>query len=356
MSSKKTSITVADVARAAKVSKATAARVLGGYGVASEKTRNAVTEAAEKLGYRSNELARSMSTGRTGLIGVVVGDIENAFFSRAVRGISDAANAAGLNLIITNSNEDLEQEREMVAVLMRQRVAGMIVAPTDVRHTAHLEAAISSGTPVVTFDRVADHLEADSVCGDDAAAADRVMRHLHELGHQNVAYVTAAGFQGGRLSDLDEIRITAVRNRIEAFLMASERVGTEDPMGLVFQNVIGEESAQDIVASILGHEPAITAVLASDSLIGASLYKAFKERGVRFPSDLSFVSWFDADWTKVTTPQISVVDQPTYEFGQKAMQCLIGRINGGSSKIEHMLIPTPLIARGSIGPRETCGD
>ncbi|MBU2889089.1 LacI family DNA-binding transcriptional regulator [Celeribacter halophilus] len=356
MSSKKTSITVADVARAAKVSKATAARVLGGYGVASEKTRNAVTEAAEKLGYRSNELARSMSTGRTGLIGVVVGDIENAFFSRAVRGISDAANAAGLNLIITNSNEDLEQEREMVAVLMRQRVAGMIVAPTDVRDTAHLEAAISSGIPVVTFDRVADHLEADSVCGDDAAATDRVMRHLHDLGHQNVAYVTAVGFQGGRLFDLDEIGITAVRNRIQAFLTASERAESEDRMGLVFQNVIGEESAQDIVATILAHEPSITAVLASDSLIGASLYKAFKERGVRFPSDLSFVSWFDADWTKVTTPQISVVDQPTYEFGQKAMQCLIGRINGDRSNIEHMIISTPLITRGSIGPRETRGD
>jgi LacI family transcriptional regulator len=97
------SVTVSDVARQAKVSKATAARVLGGYGVVSDKVRSDVMTAAKSLDYRPNELARSMTTGKSGIIGVVVGDIENPFFSLAVRGITDAARAAGFNVILANS-------------------------------------------------------------------------------------------------------------------------------------------------------------------------------------------------------------------------------------------------------------
>src|SRR5687767_4674107 len=96
---KSRSVTVSDVAREANVSKATAARVLGGYGVVSEKIRADVLAAAKALDYRPNELARSMTTGKSGIIGVVVGDIENSFFSFAVRGISDVARAAGFNVI-----------------------------------------------------------------------------------------------------------------------------------------------------------------------------------------------------------------------------------------------------------------
>lgn len=353
MTNKRTSITVADVASEANVSKATAARVLGGYGVTSEKTRKAVTETAARLGYQSNELARSMSTGRTGLIGVVVGDIENTFFSRTVRGISDAANAAGLNVVITNSSENLKQEQEMVNVLLRQRVAGIIIAPTDAQSTEHLKAAITAGTPVVTLDRTAPDLIADSICGDDSGAATQIMHHLHSLGHSHVAYVTASESAHDHINDLSEIKITAVRHRIEAFVTASQTIGITDPMKFVFTNATSLDQARKIIDKILKNQPNITAILASDSHIGATLYKALKERGVELPSELSLVSWFDDDWTRVTSPQISVIDQPTYRFGQKAMECLIARINGDRSNVRHIIIPTPLIDRGSIALRKT---
>ena len=97
---KSRSVTVSDVAKEANVSKATAARVLGGYGTVSDKVHEDVLAAAKALDYRPNELARSMTTGKSGIIGVVVGDIENPFFSLAVRGISDAARAAGFNVIL----------------------------------------------------------------------------------------------------------------------------------------------------------------------------------------------------------------------------------------------------------------
>ncbi len=349
MKMKSGSVTVADVARAANVSKATAARVLGGYGVTSETTREAVNHAAARLGYVSNDLARSMSTGRTGLIGVVVGDIENAFFSKAVRGISDTAKAAGLNVVITNSGEAVEQEREMVSVLLRQRVAGIIVAPTDARVIDHLEAAVASGTPVVTLDRDLARLDADSVCGDDYDAAGRVMQSLHHRGHREIAYITALTHPIRQSADLDDIPILAVRERLRGFVDASRQAGIKRPEQLIYTNAVNEDEIFGIIGDLLKRQPRITAILASDSIVGADVFRALSRSGIRVPLDMSFVSWFDADWTKIVSPAVTVVDQPTYLFGAQAMKCLIERMNGSTIAPRKLLISTNLIERDSVG-------
>lgn len=355
MNRKKNSITVADVARAANVSKATAARVLGGYGVASESTRQSVIEAADRLGYQPNELARSMSTGRTGLIGVVVGDIENAFFSRAVRGISDTARAAGLNVVIANSGERPEQEREMVSVLLRQRVAGLIVAPTDDRDIRHLKDAIKAGTPVVTLDRWVPDLGADGVCGGDHAAATEAMEHLLVNGHKRIAYVTAVDLKDGRLSDLSDIPISAVRERVRGFMDAMNGAGIADSASFVRGGAVDSRSIDGIIGGLLADEQRFTAILASDSLIGAEIYRSLSARGIRLPKDMSLVSWFDADWTRVTSPPVSVIDQPTYLFGQTAVKRLIARLEGQAIPSDQIVIPTPFIDRGSTGKSLTAG-
>src|ERR671921_2730240 len=134
----KRSVTVQDVAQRAGVSKATAARVLGGYGVASAAVKAKVLAASKELGYQPNELARSISTGRSGTIGVVVGDIENPYFGLAVRGISDAASVAGFDVILANSGEELKKEQDAVRVLTGKRVDGLIVTPARNSETRHL--------------------------------------------------------------------------------------------------------------------------------------------------------------------------------------------------------------------------
>lgn len=122
--------TIADVARgAAGVSRATAARVLGGYGYSGAEVRQRVLKAAKRLAYQPNELARSMATGRSKTIGVVVADIENLYFARAIRAITDAARSNGFGVVLANTDEDIELEREAVRVLLANRVDGLIVSP-----------------------------------------------------------------------------------------------------------------------------------------------------------------------------------------------------------------------------------
>src|SRR5262249_59210177 len=117
------------VAREAGVAPATAARVLGNYSTVSPVLRDRVLRAAEKLGYRRNRLARSMVTGLTQTIGVVIANIEDQFFARLVRGVADEAREAGFELVLANSDDDADEERLAVQLLTERQVDGLIIAP-----------------------------------------------------------------------------------------------------------------------------------------------------------------------------------------------------------------------------------
>ena len=182
--------TIPDVARQAGVSTATAARALGGYGSVSSTTRERVLAVAEELGYRPNSLARSMITGSTQTLGVVLSDIENSFFHRALRGVADTARARGYEVLLANTDEDLEAERKAVSVLAERRVDGLIVCPTDDGDHAHLEAVISSGIPVVLLDRRVSGLHADTVGIDNRKAARDATTRLVEQGHRRIGILT----------------------------------------------------------------------------------------------------------------------------------------------------------------------
>lgn len=344
------SVTVADVARCAGVSKATAARVLGGYGSVSDRVRDAVKAAAEMLDYRPNELARSMTTGRSGTIGVVLGDIENPFFSLAMRGITDVARLAGFTVVLINSGEDVEAERAAVRTLLAKRVDGLIVSPAREGASDHLRDVLQSSRPLVLLDRGSAALNVDTVIADDRQAADNLTRKLAALGHQRIAYLTACDTPDHIFRELDDIYTGSVRRRIEGYLAACRDCGIADPQSWVHLGAASPEATFAIVAGLLSCSQRPTAVIASDSVIGLEVFKASREMGLKLPDDLSLVSFHDADWTSVTSPPVTVVRQPVYQLGEAAAKLLVERLNGESGKARRVILPTSLIERASVGP------
>ncbi len=344
----KRSVTVADVARAANVSKATAARVLGGYGVVSDKVREQVLAAASALEYRPNELARSMTTGKSGIIGVVVGDIENAFFSLAVRGISDVARMAGFNVIIANSGEELDAEKSAVDLLIGKRVDGLIVTPARCDRMEHLRDIRRVGVPLVLFDRSIPELGVDSVTGDDFDAAVTAARHLLDMGHRRIAYISAMDAESEFLSSSRTLSNSAVRERVDGVLKAQAGTSIEERRHYVRLGATNQPRTDAVVKRLLQDAAPPTALIASDSLVGLRVFKTLQTLGLSIPRDISMISFLDADWTTVTTPPITVVDQPVYEMGKKAAEKLISRLNGKAAPVERIAIKTSLIRRGSV--------
>lgn len=346
---KKTSVTVADVARAAGVSKATAARVLGGYGTVSDTVRAKVSEAATALGYRPNELARSMTTGRSGTIGVVVGDIENPFFSSAVRGIADVARQAGFTVILTNSGEDIAAEKAAVRTLLAKRVDGLIVSAASSSDFEHLAEIPHSGCPLVLLDRALPDLNVDTVTTDDRVASEQATTILIRQGHRNIAYITACDTDDHHLRTLDDIQTASVRQRVEGFLAACTAAGIAAPLNTVHLGANGRDKCARLALELLQSPQRPSAIVASDSLIALEVFKTIQQLGLIIPEDVSLVAFHDADWTSVTSPPITVVSQPVYQLGETVASLLIERINGAHHPARHIVLPTALVERSSIG-------
>ncbi len=342
---KNASVTVADVARRAGVSKATAARVLGGYGTVSDRVREAVTSAADYLDYRPNELARSMTTGRSGTIGVVVGDIENPFFSLAVRGITDVARQAGFTVILMNSGEDPDAEKAAVRTLLAKRVDGLIVSPAKEDDVDHLREA---GRPLALLDRASEAIDVDTVIADDQHAAEEITRRLIALGHSRIAYLTACDTPDHRFKKATDINTESVRRRIEGFLHICVKAGLTGMEEWIRVGAVTPEHTHRIVTSMLHSGKPPTAIIASDSVIGLEVFKVCRELKLAIPDDLSLVSFHDADWTSVTTPPVTVVRQPVYELGETAARLLIGRLNGTASEASRIVLQTEVVERDSV--------
>lgn len=348
--------TIPDVARAAGVSTATAARALGNYGTVGAATREKVLRAARELGYRVNGLARSMITGSTNTIGVVLSDIENPFFSRALRGIADTAHEAGFEVVLTNTDEDPTTEARAVRVLGEKRVDGLLVCPALSDVSDHLAGAVDARIPLVLFDRRANGVAADMVGISNRAATRDATEHLIGLGHRRIALLTGGdpvrhqGVLRPGLRGVERLPGTTTGERAAGYRDALVHAGIAPDLDLV--SLDGFHRADGVAATkrLLALPRPPTAILALDSLLSIGALQAFRELGLTCPDDVSLIGFDDADWTEVVSPPLTVVAQPVYEIGVRACELLLRRIRGDAGKPATVRLSARLVERGSTAP------
>ena len=341
---------MADVARQAGVSKAQAARALGGYGAVSEEVQIRVTQAAETLGYRPNELARSMNTGRSNTIGVIVGDIENPHFGLALRGMADVARQAGFHLLLSNSDETVEEEREAVRVMLDKRVDGIIVAPCSslACDNDHLKQVLTEGRALMTFDRSVEGLDVETIQADFLNVARDATQLLLNAGHHRIAYLSSMRIAAPYTHAMS-LGPTPVAQRVKGMIDAHHDAGmTLDP-NLVRLNALNEACIEQILTELLSLPEPPSALIASDNLIAMGILRGLARRGLRVPEDISFVMYDDFPWTELMTPALTVVAQPVYEMGREAARRLICHIRqqpaGALPAFDSWMV-----VRGSVGP------
>jgi len=336
--------TIADVARAAGVSRASAARVLGGYGYAGDEVRERVLNAAKNLAYQPNELARSMATGRSKTIGVVVADIENLYFARAIRAITDTARAHGFGVVLANTDENIELEREAVRVLLANRVDGLIVSPTSSIEVDHLIAARVLGCPFVLLDRRVPVLNADTFAIDNFRAAHEAVSSLVERGHRRIALVSNAPSHGEQ-----QYLISSVRERIDGYRAALHEAGIKIVPRFT---VLGGWDPQNLarqLTMLCRSQNRPTAFLATDSSVALVLLQVLRELDLSIPDQVSLICFDDADWTAAVTPPLNVVSQPIGDLAKAAMEHLVARLQGEANRPgEEILLQATLIERASV--------
>lgn len=351
--------TIADVARKAGVSTATAGRVLGGYGYSSADKKERVQHAAAELGYRPNQLARSLITGRTRTIGFVAGDIQSPFYSRILRGISDAAERNGMGVLITNSDESLAHELEAIRLLREKQVDGMIVSPCDTREAPHLHE-VAAAMPLVLIDRRVRGLDVDSIGVDNVAAVQARIADMIALGHHRIGFVAELqSMRPGELEDftaglhadpdMDVATLYPSWQRLAGYVRAHIAAGLPVDLSLVAQ--IGDysmEAAERQVADLLARPDRPDALFTADGLMSAGSMRAINAAGMRIPDDLSLMGFDDLDWMAFGAPGIDAVAQPRRQMGEQAVKLLLDRIKTADQPTRHLTLATRHILRGSV--------
>ncbi len=327
-------VTVRDVARAAGVSQATAARVLGDYGYASAGVRTRVHESARRLGYTPNGVARALVSRATHTVGLVVGDIDNPFFAAAARGLSDMLDAAGYTVLLANADEDSERERRAIDALRRRRVDGLVVVPAP---GAGLNGIVESGLPLVQLDRAVRGLAADAVMVDNGAGAANAVAHLIDLGHRRVGMVS------------DSPQISSSAERLAGYRRALRLAGIAVDDHLVSIGGSTQAEAHRAARALLSRADRPTAVFTANNFMTHGVLLAARELRLRIPDDLALVGFDDLDWTTIVEPPLTVVSQPVGELGRVAGERLLARIEGDASPPRRLRLRTRLIVRGSCG-------
>jgi LacI family transcriptional regulator len=326
--------TVKDVSQAAGVSTATVSRVLAGFGEVSDERRQRVLEAARTLNYQINRNARNLRMNTTSKIGVIISDIQNPFFGSVVRGIEKVNLKDDYTLILGNSDEDPEREKKLIAMLLEEGVAGIILVPTNADVEAY-RALFASGTPFVVIDRSLPYPELDMVLVDGAAGAEHAVDYLAELGHQRIGYV-------GGLKHL-----SVMHEREQGYLSALQRHQLAFHEEYLRQGNNRQDGGYSAVCELLSLPQPPTAILIANNLMTLGGLQAIHELGLEIPEHVSLVGFDDMDWAASLRPALTCVAQPAYEMGETAASLLRERIRNPEQPARKVVLDTRLIVRAS---------
>lgn len=332
-----------DVAREAGVSRATAARALGGYGSVSEEARQRVEAAAERLGYSVNSVARSMVTGQTMTLGALIADVSNPFFARVIRGFTDGARDAGYDVVLVNTDETVETEIQGLKLLTEKRVDGILVAPASEEVGEHLAAAIERGQALVQVDRFVPGVDTDVVVVDNYESGHRAVRRVIDAGHRKIA----APILRTKGSDGQANLISTMLERHQGYRDAMAEAGLAVPEAYQ-PSASGRAEVRAVMTEMLSGPDRPTAVFGLDDSFTLGIIDAVYACDLKIPEQVSIFGFDDTEWTTVVRPPLSVIAQPAYDLGAAAAQALLRRIQAPDGPRSTQVLPTTWIERASI--------
>lgn len=321
------SVTIYDVAREAGVSMATVSRVVNGNPNVKPSTRKKVLETIERLGYRPNAVARGLASKKTTTVGVIIPDISSLFYAELTRGIEDIANMYKYNIILTNSDQNLDKEIQLVNTLLEKQVDGLLFLGSRITEE-HLQVFKTSHAPIVLSATRDPEEKLPSVNIDHKQAAIDAVNFLITRGHKRIGYIT------GPL----EAPLTG-QLRLEGYRQALEEHGLSFDQQLIVQGDFRYESGYKATEFLASLENPPTAVLAlSDEMaIGALNY--YKDNGIHVPEEVEIISFDNTRLTTMVRPQLTSVVQPMYDIGAVSMRLLTKYMN--KEKVEDHLVILP---------------
>jgi LacI family transcriptional regulator len=333
------SVTLKDVALAARVSISTASRALGGSGLTSERTQQRLTRIARELGYRPNPIARGLKTGQSRLVGLLVHNLANASFQVMAEVVQARLKALGYQMLLCIAGDDPQLESDTLTTLADHRVDGLIVVPTG-KNGARL-TALANEIPIVCLVRRDDGTDLETVLADDSEGAFVGTRYLTGLGHRRIGLIV------GRPDT------TSGRERLSGYVRALREASIPVDDTLIHAGHFEPETGAASCRKLLDLTEPPSAIFVANHEATLGVLRVTAERGLSIPDDLSLLCYEHSPWFEWHRPAISIVDNGARDLANLAVDRLLHRMDAkgnGADSVREYRVGARLVIRDSCRP------
>ena len=328
-------ITLKDIAKVANVSYSTVSRALSGSPEIGEATRQRILEICRDMGYTADYVARSMVTGSTNTIGLILTNVNNPFMSELAAYVEQFARVAGFDIMLCSSAHSLEQEQQVFRLLLGRRVDGIIIVPAGQGSYASLEKYIGQ-VPTVFISGNSRDMPVSYVSVDNHEGILLGMDYLISLGHRDILYF------GRRPSSLTHSM------RVEGYLASCGKHGLTPQFKDNPSSFTSIDNGYGLAREMFEQRPLkFTAVFASSDTNALGIIKAADEAGIRIPEDLSVLGFDNISYADLPKIELSTIEQPKEAMAARAVDELISRIRGKTGDPLQLVLPPKLIKRKS---------
>ncbi len=327
-----------DVAQDAGVSRATVSLVMRNSPLVAETTREKVYRSIQKLNYVYNRNAASLRKSATETIGLIITHITNPFFSEMVLGVEDVLDAAGFQLLLTNTRENPDKERRILQNFIEQRVDGIIMCPAYDSDRNFLESLKDVRIPFVLVARYYQDYDHDYVGTDNVNGAMKATRHLLDEGHTRVAFIGGPEHSSAR------------EERVQGFAYILNQQGYELEAGLNIPTDVSRDGGYRGLEETITRYPPPTAALCYNDIVATGVIQALQARGLTPGKDFSVIGFDDIALASLMRPAISTVSVNPPGIGRAAAERLLKKIQGEEQVSHRIFLGNSLTLRETTKP------
>ena len=328
--------TISSIAEALNLAPSTVSRALNDHYSISEETKKRVIKLANRLGYQPNLHASSLVSRKTNVIGLVIPQVTDFFFTTVVAGIRDALEPAGYRLIIMQSNENFDIECENLHYLIATRADGILYSPTlDTKGIRHLKPVTANKIPFVNFDRRIDGGKFFQVLSDDREGAFMAVQHLIDVGCKKIAHI------GGPRTAINAL------NRFNGYEKALKSNGLPIYEDMIIETDFSIDQSIDAIKALFDKQELPDGVFAVNDATAIGCMSVALEKGLEVPKDIAIVGYDNETYSQYLTPSLSSVKNPIHEMGQIAVEMCLAQIQKEGLPVQNKTLKPKLLMRQS---------